>query len=52
MIDDMGSVGLKHILQDAHSLSLIILTEGIGSQLLVSEESRREGLGMLASDIV
>ena len=53
MIDDMGAVGLHHILKDAHGLSqIIVLIDSFCSQLLVAEESRREYFRMLMGDVV
>ncbi len=52
MIDDMGAVGLEHILNDTHGLGIILLLERLGGQLLVAAESRRKDFGMLAGNIV
>ena len=52
MVDDVGAVGLEHVLDDAHGLGQISLFDGCRRQLLITEESGREGLGMLACDIV
>ena len=52
MIDDVGAVGLQHILKYADGLGVIILVDGLLGEPLVTEESRRERLGMLTGDIV
>ena len=52
VIDNMGAVGLQHVLNDADGLGIVVLLDGLCCQLLVAEESRRECLGMFAGNVV
>ena len=52
MVDDMGTVGLQHVLKNTHGLGKIVLFVGLCSQLLVAEESRGQYFGMLTGYIV
>ena len=52
MIDDMGTIGLEHVLDDAYSLGVVSVFKGLGSQILIAEESWRQYFRMLAGNIV
>ena len=52
VIDDMCAVGLHHILQDANSLGIIVVFDGLGCLLLVAEKSGRQCFRMFTGNII
>ena len=52
MIDDVGAVGLQHVLNNADGLGIVVLRDGLCCQLLIATESWRKCFGMLAGYMV
>ena len=52
MIDDMGAVGLYHVLNDTDGFGIVVVLDGLCCLLLIAKESRRKGFGVLTGDMV